>query len=187
MVGIEPVCLRAVEQWSYGASSTLPRLLHLGSILGAIQKGQWLTSLYMKDAFTYREFTHLQDSTFVSVTKAQHGNSHICLSTSPRVFTKILKACPSAWGQATYVSGRLIDKPRVTPVSSRAQEPTFWLRSLCQILWLIINLEMSDLCPSQLDTLCAYCLARPSDKVLTNWLALVEGFTSQQSPPAVDI
>ena len=37
--------------------------------------------------------------------------SVIGLSTSPRVIIKI--ACPSAWGQATYVSGRLIDKPKV--------------------------------------------------------------------------
>ena len=52
------------------------------SILGALQQGQWLTSLDLKDA------------TYASVTTAPLGSlqyCHSCLSTSPRVFTKILK------------------------------------------------------------------------------------------------
>ena len=34
VVGLEPVCLRAVEQRCFRASSTLPRLLHLGQSSG---------------------------------------------------------------------------------------------------------------------------------------------------------
>ena len=66
-----------------------------------------------------------------------------------------------------------------------ALEQTSWLKSL------VLNLEKSDLIPSQvatylgieLDTLVG--LARPSHKRLTNWLSVAEGFTAQQSPPAV--
>ena len=72
-----------------------------------------------------------------------------------------------------------------------ALEQTSWLKSLCRKLGLGLNLEKSDLIPSQvatylgieLDTLIG--LARPSHKRLTNWLSIAEGFTAQQSPPAV--
>ena len=73
----------------------------------------------------------------------------------------------------------------------KALEQTSWLKSLCRKLGLVLNLEKSDLIPSQvttylgieLDTLVG--LARPSHKRLTNWLSVAEGFTAQQSPPAV--
>ena len=72
-----------------------------------------------------------------------------------------------------------------------ALEQTSWLKSLCRKLGLVLNLEKSDLIPSQvvtylgieLDT--SVGLARPSHKRLTNWLSVAEGFTAQQSPPAV--
>ena len=72
-----------------------------------------------------------------------------------------------------------------------ALEQTSWLKSLCQKLGLVLDLEKSDLIPSQvatylgieLDT--SVGLARPSHKRLTNWLSVAEGFTAQQSPPAV--
>ena len=72
-----------------------------------------------------------------------------------------------------------------------ALEQTSWLKSLCRRLGLVINLEKSDLIPSQvamylgieLDTLVG--LARPSHKRVTNWLSIAEGFTAHQSPPAV--
>ena len=72
-----------------------------------------------------------------------------------------------------------------------ALEQTSWLKSLCRKLGLVLDLEKSDLIPSQvatyqgieLDTLVG--LARPSHKRLTNWLSVAEGFTAQQSPPAV--
>ena len=72
-----------------------------------------------------------------------------------------------------------------------ALEQTSWLKSLCRKLGLVLNLEKSDLIPSQvatylgieLDTLVG--LARPSHQRVTNWLSAAEGFTAQQSPPAV--
>ena len=72
-----------------------------------------------------------------------------------------------------------------------AHEQTSWLRSLCQKLGLVINLEKSDLIPSQVSTYLgieldtSVGLARPSHKRLTNWLSVAEGFTAQHSPPAV--
>ena len=45
-----PICLRAAEHGSYRFSSTLPKLY---STIWALQKGQWLTSLDMKDTYCH--------------------------------------------------------------------------------------------------------------------------------------
>ena len=72
-----------------------------------------------------------------------------------------------------------------------ALEQTSWLRSLCQKLGLVLNLEKSDLIPSQVSTYLgieldtSVGLARPSHKRLINWLSVAERFTAQQSPPVV--
>ena len=105
VLGLEPVCLRDAEQRSCQASSTLPRQLQLvnrgveadkrsfqpqcpsctaelryGNISvnprGALQKGQWLTSLDLKDF--YIGIHPPIDTTFASVKMAQHGNSQFC-------------------------------------------------------------------------------------------------------------
>ena len=86
--------------------------------------------------------------------------------------------------QAFTTACSLFAKPRDTSGSSRAN-------TLCWKLGLVLNLEKSDLIPSQvatylgieLDTLVG--LARPSHKRVTNWLSVAQGFTAQQSPPAV--
>ena len=116
----EPVSARAAEQGSDRASSTLLQgsggewrpIIDLSSlnvfvhcpsftmemprsILRALQQGQWLTSLDLKDAYfhiwidpadrRYLRFCH--NGTAWQFTVLPFG-----LSTSPRVFTKILKA-----------------------------------------------------------------------------------------------
>ena len=72
-----------------------------------------------------------------------------------------------------------------------ALEQTSWLKSLCRKLGLGFKPREIGSIPSQVvtylgieqDTLVG--LARPSHKRLTNWLSVAEGFTAQQSPPAV--
>ena len=62
-----------------------------------------------------------------------------------------------------------------------ALEQTSWLKSLCRRLGLVINLEKSDIIPSQvatylgieLDTLVGQ--TRPSHKRVTNWLSIHSG------------
>ena len=128
VVGLEPVCLRAAEQHSYKASSTLPGQLQLSvpynegnrgveadkrsfqsqclhvlpscvmetprAILGALQTGQWVTSLDLKDPYFH-----------IGIHQVNRHSLHFCqngpawqftvlscgLSISPRVFTKILR------------------------------------------------------------------------------------------------
>ena len=162
------------------------------SILRALQQGQWLTSLDLKDAYfhigidpadrRYLRFCH--NGTAWQFTVLPFG-----LSSSPRVFNTqtCTSLCPPPSGKAAHVFRRLVAKPRDTPGSSRAN-------ILAQVpvpKGLVLNLEKSDLIPSQvatylgieLDT--SVGLARPSHKRLTNWLSVAEGFTAQQSPPAV--
>ena len=67
-----------------------------------------------------------------------------------------------------------------TGTHQEALEQTSWLKSLCQKLGLVLNLEKSDLIPSQIATylgieLDTYVgLARPSHKRLTNWLSVAD-------------
>ena len=165
------------------------------SILRALHQGQWLTSLDLKDAYfhigihpadrRYLRFCH--NGTSWQFTVLPFG-----LSTSPRVFTKMLKPV-LAYAHLHRVKLHMyLDDWLLNPgTRQEAHEQTSWLRSLCQKLGLVINLEKSDLIPSQvatylgieLDT--SVGLARPSLKRLTNWLSVAEGFTAQQSPPAV--
>ena len=165
------------------------------SILRALHQGQWLTSLDLKDAYfhigihpadrRYLRFCH--NGTSWQFTVLPFG-----LSTSPRVFTKILKPV-LAYAHLHRVKLHMyLDDWLLNPgTRQEAHEQTSWLRSLCQKLGLVINLEKSDLIPSQVSTYLgieldtSVGLARPSLKRLTNWLSVAEGFMAQQSPPAV--
>ena len=165
------------------------------SILRALQQGQWLTSLDLKDAYfhigidpadrRYLRFCH--NGTAWQFTVLPFG-----LSTSPRVFTKILKPV-LAYAHLHRVKLHMyIDDWLLNPgTHQEALEQTSWLRSLCQKLGLVLNLKKSDLIPSQVSTYLgieldtSVGLARPSHKRLTNWLSVAEGFMAQQSPSAV--
>ena len=165
------------------------------SILRALQQGQWLTSLDLKDAYFHigihpadRRYLHFcHNGTSWQFTVLSFG-----LSTSPRVFTKILKPV-LAYAHLHRVKLHMyLDDWLLNPgTHQEAHEQTSWLKSLCQKLGLVLNLEKSELIPSQVSTYLgieldtSVGLARPSHKRLTNWLSVAEGFTAQQSPPAV--
>ena len=101
---------------------------------------------------------------------------------------------PSAWGKATYVSGRLIVKPRVTSkhpgtgLCSRAnilaKVPVPKARIGCKLIYIRCMPIILRWTPA-LDTLAG--LAMSSDKMVTNLIYLARGFTVQQLPPAVYI
>ena len=165
------------------------------SILRALQQGQWLIFLDLKDAYfhigidpgdrRYLRFCH--NGTAWQFTVLPFG-----LSTSPRVFTKMLRPVLEFAHLHRVKLHMCLDDWLLNPgTHQEALEQTSWLRSLCRKLGLVLNLEKSDLIPSQvatylgieLDT--SVGLARPSHKRLTNWLSVAEGFTAQQSPPAV--
>ena len=165
------------------------------SILRALHQGQWLTSLDLKDAYFYIGI-HPADRRYLRFchngTSWQFTVLPFGLSTSLRVFTKILKPV-LAYAHLHRVRLHMyLDDWVLNPgTHQEALEQTSWLKSLCQKLGLVLNLEKSDLIPSQVSTYLgieldtSVGLARPSHKSLTNWLSVAEGFTAQQSPPAV--
>ena len=119
------------------------------SILGALQQGQWLTSLDLKDAYfhiginpanrRYLRFCH--DGTAWQFTVLQFR-----LSTSPRVFTKILKPVLAYAHLHRLKLHMYLDDWLLNPGTyQEALKQTSWLKSLCQRLGLVINLEKSDL------------------------------------------
>ena len=123
------------------------------SILGALHQGQWLTSLDLKDAYfligidpadrRYLRFCH--NGTTWQFTVLPFG-----LSMSPRVFTKILKPVLAFahlhWVKLhMYIDDWLLN----AGTHQEALEQTSWLKSLCRKLGLVLNLEKSDLIPSQ--------------------------------------
>ena len=164
------------------------------SILGALQQGQWLTSLDLKDNYfhmginpadrRYLRFCH--NGTAWQFTVLPFG-----LSTSPRVFTKILKpvlAYAHLHRVNLHMYKRLIAKPRDSPGSSRAnilaQVPVPKARVGFKPREIGSNpISGCHLSGDRAGTLVG--LARPSHKRVTNWLSIAEGFTAQQSPPAV--
>ena len=126
------------------------------SILGALQQGQWLTSLDLKDAYfdiginpadrRYLGFYH--NGTAWQFTVLPFG-----LSTSSRVFTKILKPVLAYAHLHRVKLHMFLDDWLLNPgTHQEALEQTSWLKSLCRSLGLVINLEKSDLIPSQVAT-----------------------------------
>ena len=139
-------------------------------------------SLDLKDAYFHiginpadRRYLHFcHNSTAWQFTVLPFG-----LSTSPRVFTNILKPVLAYAHLHRVKLHMFLDDWLLNPgTHQEALEQTSWLKSLCRKLGLVLNLEKSDLAPSQvatflgieLDTLVG--LARPSHKRVTNWLSM---------------
>ena len=126
------------------------------SIVGALQQVQWLTSLSLKDAYFYiginpadrRYLCFCHNGTAWQFTALPFG-----LSTSPRVFTKILKPVLAYTHLHRVKLHMYLDDWLLSPGTHQdALEQTAWLKSLCRRLWLVLNLEKSDLIPSQVAT-----------------------------------
>ena len=183
---ILPQCLRALPELHYGDASVNPRGPTTGPVVNVPRlercllsyrdqpSGQTLLTLLSQ---RHRMAVHSAAIWVVNLSESIHQNTQTGTS-----------ICPSPSGKIAHVPRRLVVKPRDTPGSSRAdilaQVPVPKAR-------VGLNLEKSDLIPShvatylgiELDTLVG--LARPSHKRVTNWLSVAEGFTAQQSPPAV--
>ena len=113
------------------------------SILRAPQQGQWLTSLDLKDAYfhigidpadrRYLRFCH--NGTAWQFTVLPFG-----LSTSPRVFTKILKPVLAFAHLHRVELHMYIDDSLLNPgTCQEALEQTSWLKSLCRKLGLVFK------------------------------------------------
>ena len=113
----------------------------LGQSSGALQQGQWLTSLDLKDAFFHRginpadrrylRFCHNGTTWQFTVLPCR-------LSTSPRVFAKILKPVLAY----THLHRVKLHDWLLNPgTHQEALEQTSWLKSLCRRLGLVFKLR----------------------------------------------
>ena len=144
---LQPIVQQATGEWRPIIDlSSLNAFVHCPSftmetprsILRALQQGQWLTSLDLKDAYfhigihpadrRYLRFCH--NGTSWQFTVLPFG-----LSTSPRVFTKILKPV-LAYAHLHRVKLHMyLDDWLLNPgTHQEALEQTSWLKSLCQKL-----------------------------------------------------
>ena len=175
-----PQCLRALPELHYGDASVNPQGPSTGPVVNLPRFERCLLS--------HRDPPSRQ--TLPTLLSQRHLLA--VHSTSPRVFTKILKPV-LAYAHLHRVKLHMyLDDWLLNPgTHQEAHEQTSWLKSLCQKLGLVLNLEKSELIPSQVSTYLgieldtSVGLARPSHKRLTNWLSVAEGFTAQHSPPAV--
>ena len=145
-----PQCLRALPELHllYGDASVNPQGPSTGPVVNLLKD--------LKDAYfhigihpadrRYLRFCH--NGTSWQFTVLPFG-----LSTSPRVFTKILKPV-LAYAHLHRVKLHMyLDDWLLNPgTHQEALEQTSWLKSLCQKLGLVLNLEKSDLIPSQVAT-----------------------------------
>ena len=132
---ILPQCLRALPPVSLWR---MPR-----SILGALQQGQWLTFLDLKDAFFHRGINPA-DRRYLRFchngTTWQFTVLPCVLSTSPRVFTKILEPV-LAYTHLHRVKLHMYldDWLWNSGTHQEALEQTSWLKSLCRRLGLVFK------------------------------------------------
>ena len=159
-----------------------------GSVLKALQKGQWLTVLDLKDAYfhipihpSYRRYLRFCHQGVVWQFRALPFG----LNTAPQVFT-IVTTPVVAYAHFNGLSIHVyLDDWLLNPISEElAKQQTQWLLDLCTRLGWVVNMEKSNLTPSQvanylgisLDTRVG--LAYPSKRI-ERWLG---GFPCKTGP-----
>jgi hypothetical protein len=114
------------------------------------------------------------------------------LNTAPQVFTKV--AAPiAAYAHLHGISIHLyLDDWLINPSSREdSASHTSWILQLCSRLGWVVNLEKSDLIPTQVATYLGIKfdslagLAYPSDKRIENWVAIAKGFVVERSQTAL--
>ena len=180
-----PQCLRALLELHYGDTSVNPQGPSTGPVVNLPIPERCLLS-YRDPPSRQTLPTLLSQRHLLAV----HSTAIRVVNQSESIYQNIqtcTSLCPPPSGKAAHLDDWLLNPG----TRQEAHEQTSWFRSLCQKLGLVINLEKSDLIPSQVSTYLgieldtSVGLARPSLKRLTNWLSVAEGFTAQQSPPAV--
>ena len=137
-----PQCLRALPELHYGDASVNPQGPSTGPVVNLPRPERRYFHIGIDPADRrYLRFCH--NGTAWQFTVLPFG-----LSTSPRVFTKILKPILEFAHLHRVKLHMYIDDWLLNPgTHQEALEQTSWLKSLCQKLGLVFNLEKSDLIP----------------------------------------
>ena len=181
-----PQCLRALPELHYGDASVNPQGPSSGPVVNLPRSERCLLS--HRDPPSRQTLPTLLSQRHLL---AVHSTAIRVVNQSESIYQNTQTGTSLAHLHRVKLHMYLDDWLLNPGTRQEAHEQTSWLRSLCQKLGLVINLEKSDLIPSQVSTYLgieldtSVGLARPSLKRLTNWLSVAEGFTAQQSPPAV--
>ena len=174
-----PQCLRALPELHYGDASVNPQGPSSGPVVNLPRSERCLLS--HRDPPSRQTLPTLLSQRHLL---AVHSTAIRVVNQSESIYQNTqtgTSLCPPPSGKAAHVLRRLVAKPRDSPGSSRAnilaQVPVPKARER------VIPSQVSTYLGIELDT--SVGLARPSLKRLTNWLSVAEGFTAQQSPPAV--
>ena len=161
------------------------------SILRALREGQWLTSLDLKDEYfhikihpgsrDYLSFCH-EGTVAVQSSAIQFINQPTGIHKSLHAGSRFH---PFTRSKALHVSGRLVDKHKLSPGSTiiLAQVP------VPRLGW-VLNLNRSDLIPSQQTTDLGIWLdsstgiAKPSVTRETKWLSISGDFLVRRQKSA---
>jgi len=164
------------------------------SILRALRRGQWLTSLDLKDAYfhipihpSFRHYLRFCHEGVVWQFKALPFG----LNTAPLVFTKVTAAV-LAYAHAHGISLHVyIDDWLLNPETRELSvAQTQFMVNLCKRLGWVVNEKKSEMIPSQVATYLGITfdttvgLAYPSAKRMDRWLPLAKVFIARQAQPA---
>ena len=155
-----------------------------GSVLKALQKGQWLTILDWKDAYFhipihpfYRGYLRFCHQGVVW----QFRDISFGLNTAPQVFTMVT-APVVAYAHLTSIHVYLDDWLLNHISEEIAKQQTQWLFDICTRLGWVVNVEKSSLTPSQVANYLGILLetrvglAYPSERRIEQWLSISEDF-----------
>jgi len=165
-----------------------------GSVLRALKRGQWLTSLDLKDAYfhipihpSFRHYLRFCHEGVVWQFKALPFG----LNTAPLVFTKVTAAV-LAYAHVHGISLHVYrDDWLLNPGSEElSKSQTLFVVNLCKRLGWVINEKKSDMIPSQVATYLGMSidtrigLAYPAVHRIDRWLAIAKDFIARQAQPA---
>ena len=170
------------------------RMETVRTVLAAIHKDDWMTSVDLKDAY-FQIPIHRESRRYLRfIWKGQLYQFRVLcfgLSTAPQVFTRMMAPISAALHQRGVRLLRYLDDWLVLAASEQeALQSTQVLLDLCSRLGVMINWEKSALTPTQTKIFLGMEIHSPLLKVfpthtrVDNLLRLIRAFLSNQCPPA---
>ena len=170
------------------------RMETVQSVLASVRQGDWMVSLDLKDAYLQVP-VHPESRRFLrfSTPEGTFQFKVLCfgLSTSPQVFTRVMAPVSVILHSLGIRMLRYLDDWLIL---AKSLQECLWARDkvfqLCQELGIQLNLEKSQMVPTQVATYLGMIInsttlrASPAPKRCSSLLSLIEEFLSFEKQPA---